>query len=165
MDREKRHARRDANTSPSSKPAGRHPNAAPGQGVAALDLTSVELALLAKFNLEMAEAYDEAAEEPELRPETREAVVGSAVLRRERARLLHSEAQRLGAYAASVTGQPTQERRVRYGGPERRERERRVRERRRPQSLPLGALNHADRRIHPDRRGRERRGQGEHVRQ
>ena len=145
-----------------AKSAARSPHAAPDRGVAALYLNSLELALLAKFNLEMAEAYDEAAEDPELRPETRETVHASAARQRERAQLLESEAQRLGNEPASAIGQTIEEQPVRYAGPERRKRDRRLRERRRTETVPPGGLGHAERRIIPDRRQRERRGQDQH---
>jgi hypothetical protein len=120
-------------------------------------LNSLELALLAMFNNEMAEACDEEAEDPELRPETRETVRDSAARYRERARSLQSAAQMVGTHPASVTVELTPEQPVLYAGPERRKGERRIRERRGPRSLAPGELGHAERRINPDRRQRERR--------
>jgi hypothetical protein len=93
----------------------------------------------------MAEAYDEAAEDPQVSLETRRRAQEAAYHRRDRARLLQTEAQRLGAYPTSVGGHSTQKQPP-YAGSERRERERRMRDRRASGSLHTPALAHADRR-------------------
>jgi hypothetical protein len=120
--------------------------------IATVHFTSIELALLAKYNLEMADSYDEVAEDPELRVETRHTARESASRHRERAEVFQSEAQRFGAYPNSVTERTTQEQPSSYSGPERRNQERRIRDRRGPQSLAPGDVDFADRRSNHDRR-------------
>jgi hypothetical protein len=139
-------------------------DSSPGRRISATQLSSIELGLLARFNLEMAEAYDEVAEDPKVRAETRESAQDSASRWRERARLFQFEAQRSGACPRSRGEVPTEERPPLHPGPERRKRERRIRDRRVRDLLPPGALGHAERRLCRDRRQRERRGQIQHVR-
>jgi hypothetical protein len=144
--------------SPSCHVAADPPAASPGASMGGIHLTSLELALVAQFNLEMAEAYDEVAEDPQVSLDTRRRARAAAYHRRDRARLLQAEAQRLRAYPTSVGGHST-EKQPPYAGPERRERERRMRDRRASGSLRTPALAHADRRSVADRRQRERRDQ------
>jgi hypothetical protein len=107
-----------------------------------LGLSSIEVALLATFNLEMADSYDEIADDPKLRRETRRNAGESASCYRARAELFQLEAQRLSAYPTILAEQPAQARAARYTGPERRKRERRT--------LDLRGAG-------PERRKRERR--------
>jgi len=158
MEPEKPAGGKNSEPSRPPKPAARAPNASSSASTAAVGLTSIELALVARFNLEMADAYDEVAEDPRLRSETRQTARASASERRERARLLESHAQLLGAYPTSVPAQVIHELASSYTGPERRKRDRRIRDRRAPGSRAPTALGHADRRTSPDRRQRERRG-------
>jgi hypothetical protein len=140
------------------------PDARSGTSSAPIHLSSIELALIAQFNLEMAESYDEVADDPELSVETRQRARESASWRRGRARLFHSEARRLGANPTSVTGQSTEDQPPPYAGPERRKRERRIRERRSSPQLKTAGLGHPDRRTDRDRREQDRRSQTQHAR-
>jgi hypothetical protein len=122
--------------------------------VTEIRLTSLELALVAKFNFEMAASYDEVAENPGTRAETRDGARESASRRRERARLFELEARRLGAYPTEPCEGSTQMPPARYAGPERRTGERR--DRRPSSSAPVGR---SERRVNRDRRrGQRRRG-------
>lgn len=103
-----------------------------------LHLTSIELALLAKFSLEMADSYEEVADDPNRRRETRANAWESASCYRARAQVFQLEAQRLSAYPTFLTEQPGEPDRARYTGPERRKRERRTRDRRGSQSSRRG---------------------------
>jgi len=129
--------------------------------VAEVNLSAIELALVAELNLEMARAFDEVAEDAIQRLETRRAARELASRRRERARLCHLEARRLGAEPTFPDEQLTAEASLSYTGPERRKQERRRRERRAGRSLPSQARRRTevghDRRTNPDRRRGERR--------
>jgi hypothetical protein len=125
--------------------------------VAEMQLTSLELALVAEFNLEMAAGYDEVAEDPASAAESREAARAAADRQRERAWLFQVEAQRRRASPMTTRGGFTATAPTRYEGPERRTRERREGERRSGQSLLSARPGQGDRRVNPDRRQRERR--------
>jgi hypothetical protein len=121
-----------------------------------LQLSSLELALVADFNLEMAAAYDEVAEDPTVRPKTRAAAREAAIGRRERAQLFQAEAHCLGRQPMSMPEQLTPTRPGHYAGPERRRQERRIRERRAGWRSPE-TFGRPDRRVNPDLRERGRR--------
>jgi hypothetical protein len=125
--------------------------------VAAVELSSIELAVLAELNLEMARGYDEVVEDAAERLETGRIARALAAERRERARLLHNEARRVAAQATSRDPGSTPPRRSVYIGPERRKRARRTHERRSDAPPATAHLGGSDRRTIPDRRGRERR--------
>lgn len=133
MGRNKHPAAAGTGTSSDQSP-GAEPPQPSSPTTSSLHLTSIEVALLAKFNLEMAESYDEVADDPKLRRETRRNACESASCYRERAELFQLEAQRLSAYPTFRTGQPVEPSHARYAGPERRKRERRSRDRRGSQS-------------------------------
>src|SRR5437660_10029423 len=95
-------------------------NASSGPSGAAMDLSSLELALLAEFNLEMAAAHDEVADDPMAELATRESARQSASRSRQRAWRFQVEAQRLGAYPMSMPEQVTPEQPLPHTGPERR---------------------------------------------
>jgi hypothetical protein len=127
--------------------------------VTEIRLTSLELALVAKFNSEMAACYDEVAEDAGTRAETRDAARDSASRRRERARLFELEARRLGAYPTEPCEELTQMPPARYAGPERRTDERRVRERRDRRPSSSAPQGRSERRVNRERRrGQRRRG-------
>src|SRR5689334_8908012 len=126
-------------TGPSSdRQPGPDPPGPPSPTISSVLLSSIELALLANFNLEMADSYDEVADDPKLRRETRGNASESASCYRARAESFQLEAQRLSAYPTFVTEQPPEPGRARYTGPERRKRERRTRDRRGSQSSRRG---------------------------
>jgi len=143
----------------------RRPNDSSTWSVAEMRLNSLELALLAEFNLEMAAAYDEVAKDPAAGPETRATARDSANRGRERAQLFQLEAQRLSAHSTAVPEPPGPAQPARYAGPKRRTRERRVRERRRPGPLQPGGLGGSERRVNPNRRRRDRRRADSSVRE
>lgn len=122
-----------------------------------IQLSPLELALIAEFNREMAAAYDQVANDPTAQSATRQVAQESAARRRERAELFQLEARRASTYPAAVAHMATQEERPNVG-PERRRRERRSGERRRLRFPPQEPLSHAERRTHHDRRQHERRG-------
>jgi hypothetical protein len=136
-----------------TSPAG-PPHRSPGPCVSGLQLSAIELGLLANFNLEMAEAYDQVAQDPKHRPESRQTARESAADHRERAHRFQSEAQEWSAYPTLPTNPPQQEPTPPYAGPERREHERRGSERRASRS---DALSPDDRRANRDRRQGDRR--------
>lgn len=116
-----------------------------------MKLSSIELALLAELNLQMAHAYDEAADNGDNSIEARRDARERGSQLRERARRFQDEAQRSSDEAALTTAPGAL-----YAGPERRRGDRRTNERRRygpPDHLPTGH----DRRINSDRRRAERR--------
>ena len=161
MKRDKQTNRPGSQTVPtgtSLAPADSGPPSAP------LRLSSLELGLVAQFNREMADAYDEVGDDPDVGGHTRAAARESALLHRARAEAFDSEAQRLGACRSIVADPRLEEATWSYAGPERRERERRVSRRRDPWATPSLGPGIADRRITPDRRQRERRGQADHAR-
>lgn len=160
MDSEKRPVAASTTTSHQHRdPAGGAAGHSPAPTATAMHLNSLELALLAQFNLEMAAAYDEVAEDHKCGLVTRHTARESASRRRQRARMLESEAQRLAAYPTSVPEQTPYEQPMPYAGPERRKGERRRRERRRPVPSSTRSLGIAERRANRDRRRRERRAQ------
>jgi hypothetical protein len=124
-----------------------------------MKLSSIELALVAELNLEMARAYDEVADDLTQDPVTRRVArkLGSGY--RERARSLQLEARCLGAEPSIAIEPLISERSRAYTGPDRRHGERRVSERRSTTQavVPGAKISINDRRIHPDRRQRERR--------
>jgi hypothetical protein len=116
-------------------------------------LSSIELALLAELNLQMAHAYDEEAEDPRNPLEARQRARDRGSRLRDRSRMFQQEARRVGHEGAL-----TVERERVYAGPERRRDDRRTSDRRShgpvpPDRLPAGH----DRRTNPDRRRDERR--------
>jgi hypothetical protein len=135
------------------------PNPAWDPTVAAMKLTSIELAVVAELNLEIASGYDEVAEDPKQQSQTRRRARDSAFRRRLRARLLHLEAQRLGAQPTLSDEQLPHEQGPPYSGPERRKYERRSGERRGRLAAP-STSGDVDRRVNRDRRRAERRRQG-----
>jgi hypothetical protein len=124
--------------------------------VAAIKLGSVELAVVAELNLELARAYDEVADDATQQSETRQQARARAFRRRVRAGLLHLEAQRLRARASLPDGLLTHESNSPYSGPERRKQERRFAERRGHLAAPA-TWRGADRRANRDRRRHDRR--------
>jgi hypothetical protein len=131
---------------PSPDPAGATP----------VSLNSIELGLIAELNLEMAEANEAVAQDVTQRPETRRVASEAANTWRERARLFHMQAQRQGARPIVPGPRPVHQAGLAYTGLERR------REVRRTQTRRTGGpvLDARDRRIGPDRRGRDRRRPG-----
>lgn len=138
-------------------PVASHP-ASDARTVAAVELSSIELALLAELNLEMARAHEQVVEDSAQRLDTRRTAGALAAERRERARLLQKAAQTAAAAApaSSCDEKSTHERRSVYVGPERRTRARRRKE---PRARAAGDRHvlASDRRAIPDRRRRERR--------
>lgn len=129
-----------AGTGPSSdQQPGPEPPRPSSPTISSVHPSSIELALLANFNLEMADSYDEVAEDPKLRRQTRRDASESASCYRARAEILQLEALRLTAYPPFLTEQPAEPRQTRYTGPERRKRERRSRDRRGSQPSLRGA--------------------------
>lgn len=118
-----------------------------------MKLSSIELALIAELNLEMARAYEEVARDDRERLESRSAADRRQYLLRERARMLRLEARRASAEPPLAMWLE-----VGYAGPERRRAERRTGERRvhSPGTADRPAAGY-DRRINPDRRRAERR--------
>lgn len=133
MGRKKHSAAAGTGTTSDQQP-GADPPRPSSPTISSVHPSSIELALLANFNLEMADSYDEVAEDPKLRRETRRNASESASCYRARAELLQLEAQRLTAYPPFLAEQPAEPRQTRYTGPERRKRERRSRDRRGSQS-------------------------------
>jgi hypothetical protein len=129
---------------------------APDRGAAAVELGSVELAVVAELNLELARAYDEVADDATQGSETRRQARARAFRRRVRAGLLHIEAQRVRARASVSDGLLTHESNSPYSGPERRKQERRFGERRGHSAAPATPPG-ADRRADRDRRRHDRR--------
>jgi hypothetical protein len=164
MDPEGRHAAAGTRASSYAQSPAGSPQPSSCPTISAVDLSSIELGLLASFNLEMADSYNEVEADPKLSLETRQAARESASRHRERAQLFQFEAQRLCAYPTLPTGQPTDPHGPRYAGPERRKRERRTRDRRGSQPSLPGASQFVDRRANRDRRQRERRGEIQHAR-
>jgi len=127
---------------------------------ATINLSSLELALVAEFNLEMARAYDEVAEDAAGQPKTRRTARKLGSRQRERARLLQLEARRRRAESTITSEEVISEPGSAYTGPDRRKRERRVAERRASHAVgPDVKVAGHDRRTDPDRRRRERRRQ------
>jgi hypothetical protein len=91
---------------------------------AQMKLSSIELALLAELNLQMAHAYDEAAEDAHNSVEARQDARARGSRLRERARRFQEEARRSSDEAALTTAGAV------YTGPERRRGDRRTSERR-----------------------------------
>jgi hypothetical protein len=119
----------------SGRAAGRRANASSTLKRSEVQLSSLELALVAEFNLEMAAAYDGVADDTTAQPAAREAAREAAGRRRERAGLFQLEAERASTSCAAVAEPPSQEQRP-YVGPERRRGQRRTSERRRLRSPP-----------------------------
>jgi hypothetical protein len=124
--------------------------------VAAIKLGSVELAVVAELNLELARAYDEVADDAKQQSETRRQARAGAFRRRVRAGLLRLEAQRLRARASLPDDPLTHEPNSPYSGSERRKHERRSGERR-GHPAALATPHGADRRANRDRRRHDRR--------
>jgi hypothetical protein len=126
-----------------------------------ISLNSMEIALAAEFDLEMAHAYDEIADDATQSADARRTAQETAALWRERARLCRLEAQRLTAAPMVPDAGSMSESGPAYTGPERRHRERRSGERRvngLAAPVRLGpAIWGRDRRVNPDRRRGERR--------
>jgi len=128
--------------------------------VAPVPLSPIELALLERFNLEMAEAYDEVAGDPDSGKEARHSAQASASASRARARLFKAAIQALGARPPLSPGHVAESRRPPHVGPERRKRERRIRGRRATDSFAPGSFapdaldpGARDRRRHEPQRG------------
>jgi hypothetical protein len=143
----------------SGRAAGRRSNASSTVGRSEIQLTALELALVAEFNVEMAAAYDEVADDTTAQPATREAAREAAARHRERAGLFQLEAERASASPAAVAEPPSPEQRP-YVGPERRRAERRTSERRRLRSPAQEQIAQAERRMQHDRRQHDRRRSG-----
>lgn len=126
--------------------------------VAAIELGSIELAVVAELNLEIASAYDEVAADATQQPETRRRAREGAIRRRLRAGLLHLESERLLAQPSLPEERSTRETELPYVGQERRKYERRAGERR-AQYAARDSSGGGDRRGDRDRRRDERRRQ------
>jgi hypothetical protein len=118
-----------------------------------MKLSSIELALLAELNLEMARAYDAVAEDDCQPPDVVRVAQRRRSELRARARMFRSVARRVGAEPALIA-QPEKEN---YTGPERRRAERRIGERRVRERRTHAPSGGSERRINPDRRRGERR--------
>jgi hypothetical protein len=127
-----------------------------------MNLNSIEIAVVAEMDLEMARGYEEVARDTTQNAETRRAAQDAASRWRERARLYSLEARRLTAEPLFPGERPASQPDRPYTGPERRKQERRRGERRgngSAQSGHPGALTFGrDRPINPDRRQGDRRG-------
>jgi hypothetical protein len=133
------------------------PAASPGSpAVTTISLNSIELALIAELNLEMALAQDAVAQDAIQRLETREIASEAAARWRGRARWLQLQAQRQSADSIVPDEPMIHAPAAAYSGPERRRQMRRQRARR--TETPVGsAPGRGDQRISYDRRKRERR--------
>jgi hypothetical protein len=126
-----------------------------------MNLNSIEMAVVAEVDLEMARGYEEVVRDTTRTAETRWAAQEAASRWRERARLYSLEARRRAAEPLLPGERSASQADRLYFGPEQREQERRVGERRGngsaaagyPGVLPFGR----DRRINPDRRQGDRR--------
>jgi hypothetical protein len=125
------------------------------QKVLTLNLTAIELATVAELNRELAQANEEAADDPTVTAETRRVARAQAAALRERAKALHLEAQR--RTAEPMYGPPVPTPAVVYIGPERRSQARRTEDRRHSGESARCAPEADDRRTTPDRRQQERR--------
>jgi hypothetical protein len=139
-------------------------------GTSAIDLNSIELALLAELSLEMALGEDAVANDVARSPQTRRVASELAAAWRERSRRFQLQAQRQGMDPIVPELQP--ERRgtdpiaadlrlisgpaPSYRGPERRKRMRRTQTRRTSSTAPDG-IDRLDRRTGRDRRQHDRR--------
>jgi hypothetical protein len=126
-----------------------------------MNLNSIEMAVVAEMDLEMARGYEEVARDATQSADTRQAAQDAAAQWRERARLCGLEARRLtaeplvpGERSASQPDRP-------YAGPERRKQERRRGERRGSGSAESGHPGATtfglDRRVNVDGRQGDRR--------
>jgi hypothetical protein len=104
-----------------------------------MNLNSIEMAVVAEVDLEMARTYEEVAGDATQRPETRRAAREAASGWRERARLNQLEARHRSAEPIVPTEQTLDPGRP-YSGPDRRKEERRKGERRRIGSAVSGHL-------------------------
>ena len=123
------------------------PPAAPPAG-----LNSIELALIAEYNLEMARANEAVADDATKRLETRRRASDAATAWRHRAQLFQVEAMRQSAQPI-LPGEPARA----YAGPERRRQMRRSQTRRADPASGRAGRGRGDRRAGPERRTRDRR--------
>lgn len=127
-----------------------NPRASP---VAALELSELELAVVAELNREMASDYEQVASDPGQRLESRRRASELALALHERASLFQLEAQlRLGPSPPPAGAHV-------YSGPERRKDGRRVHSRRAGHEAASPRWG-GERRTTPDRRRRDRRRDG-----
>jgi hypothetical protein len=122
-----------------------------------VNLTPIELALMAELNLELARGHEEVAEDPAQPPESRRVAREKAAALRERARRFQAQADRVSAEPATACPASTPEPDSAYTGPERRQGARRTSTRRGDPQAVLDSLGAVDRRTGVDRRRRERR--------
>ena len=132
--------------------------AVPDQVVASsMSLGSIELALIAEYNLEMARAYEAVADDPTKPLETRRSASERAAAWRGRAHQFQMQARRASADPILPGERPINSPSSAYTGPERRKHGRRIHGRRSLPAVASDGLGPRERRAGADRRRGDRR--------